>query len=356
MSVAFKHQSIGRVNGRMLLELGLVLCTVLTATDSANVVINPKDLEIGRGAEFVISCQYSLTDSDMNTRIIEWHKLSDIPNEGPADVVQYFGGIYTVGEKYKGRVNFTGNAKKDDCSIKIVNAFTTDSGTYEVEVKSPLGGSGKGRFKVTVLVPPSPPVCAIEGKTEYGQTVKLTCHSAEGSPKPIYSWKSFNVKNQPRQLPQMSSQEPGELMLKNLSAETSGFFICTSKNKIKEVSCNITLAVMPPSMNLGFYGGIIGGAIAFIVILGIIIYCCCCRDEKAPEDYEMGDPHHQAEYAEGEEDEELPERNSARRDHRGAYYDEVPDENEGENSPRPTVRAPLAPPNKPKYIPENHDV
>ncbi|XP_048396935.1 cell surface A33 antigen-like [Stegostoma tigrinum] len=340
----------------MLFEVGLALFTVLTATDAVNVVVNSKNIEIGRGDELVISCQYSVNTAARDLLNVEWYKLPDDPEEGLTDVVQFFhGGYYKAGKMYEGRANFTGNVDVDDCSIKIANSLMTDSGTYEVEVKTPLDleGKRKGTVEVTVLVPPSPPVCTIKGKAEYGQTVKLTCHSAEGSPKPTYSWQSFNGMNQPRQLPQMSSQEPDGLLLKNLSAETSGYFVCTSRNKIKTVSCNITLAVMPPSMNLGFYGGIIGGAIAVIVILGIIIYCCCCRDEKAPKDYEMGDQHHHREY---EDEEELPERNSAKHDNRGAYYDEVPYENEGENSPRPIVRTPLAPPNKPRYVPENHDV
>lgn len=39
--------------------------------------------------------------------------------------------------------------------------------------------------------------------------------------------------------------EDGVLSLFNISRETSGFYICTSKNRIGESVCNITLSVMP---------------------------------------------------------------------------------------------------------------
>lgn len=41
------------------------------------------------------------------------------------------------------------------------------------------------------------------------------------------------------------SSENGVLSLYNITAETSGFFICTSTNEIKSATCNLTLAVMP---------------------------------------------------------------------------------------------------------------
>lgn len=37
----------------------------------------------------------------------------------------------------------------------------------------------------------------------------------------------------------------GVLSLFNISTETSGYYICTSSNKIQSASCNLTLSVMP---------------------------------------------------------------------------------------------------------------
>ncbi|XP_041067908.1 cell surface A33 antigen-like [Carcharodon carcharias] len=324
----------------MIVEAGLTLFSVLTAVNAINVVIPKNEIEVARGADVPLDCQYTTDATERTGFNVRWYKLSDEPEGQPDDVFLYFlGGIRKDGKLYEGRVNFTKDIEKDDCSIVISKSLMTDSGSYGVEVTTPLDleGSRKASIDVTVLVPPSKPICAIKGKAEYGQTVKLTCYSEEGSPKPTYSWESFDRMNQKRALPQMSSQELDGLLLKNLSADTTGFFLCTSRNKIQSAFCNITLAVMPPSMNLGFYGGIIGGVIAAIIIIGIVIYCCCCRDGKEPEDYEMEDTHNRKEYEEGKDEEEYPEQDSAKREYRGAYYDHVPYENDGENSPRPAV-------------------
>lgn len=42
----------------------------------------------------------------------------------------------------------------------------------------------------------------------------------------------------------------GILSLYNISKDTSGFFICTSSNKIRSATCNLTLSVMPREINL----------------------------------------------------------------------------------------------------------
>lgn len=135
--------------------------------------------------------------------------------------------------------------------------------------------------------------------------------------------------------------EDGALSLFNISREMSGFFICTSTNRIDSAKCNLTLAVMPGecltwitcqtisddpshnycttskykmakealksglatvmrinhvsspfhpvSMNMGATAGIIGGVLAGLLILGIVIYCCCCKkkgkEDKYAEEY-----------------------------------------------------------------------
>ncbi|XP_055500294.1 cell surface A33 antigen-like isoform X1 [Leucoraja erinacea] len=331
----------------------LYLLAALTSLNAMNVNVKVSHMEIARGDALHLQCTYQTIASTKNHLTIEWILVEEVPSEEPTvDVIQYFyGGVYSFGKRYKGRVNFTGDANGEDCSIAIQNAQITDTGTYVVEVTSrdDLVGTRKETVDVIVLVPPTPPVCKIEGKAEYGETVKLMCHSEEGSPTPVYTWQNYSPMNQPRQMPQMSIQESDGLTLKNISAKTSGFFICTSKNKIRAASCNITLAVMPPSMNIAFYGGIIGGAVGVLIILGIIVYCCCCRgEEKLPEDYEMEDPRY--------EEEEPAEGYPKRDDNARTYREDDPNENAGRNSPRTTVRQPLVPPNKPTFVPDDNEV
>lgn len=44
--------------------------------------------------------------------------------------------------------------------------------------------------------------------------------------------------------------EDGILSLYNISKDTSGYYICTSRNKIRAATCNLTLAVMPRKRNI----------------------------------------------------------------------------------------------------------
>uniref|UniRef100_A0A803UZW9 Glycoprotein A33 n=1 Tax=Ficedula albicollis TaxID=59894 RepID=A0A803UZW9_FICAL len=156
-----------------------------------------------------------------------------------------------------------------------------DNGTYACSVRLRDDPPRDSFFLPSVA--PSKPECKILGTAQYGETINLTCVSHEGSPTPTYTWKSFNVQNEPRVLPHTQGQQ---ITLKNISADTSGFYICTSTNVVGTEFCNMTVSVVPPSMNIALYAGIIGGVVAAIVVIGIIAYCCCCRESKE-EDYEM---------------------------------------------------------------------
>ncbi|XP_036400625.1 glycoprotein A33 (transmembrane), paralog a [Megalops cyprinoides] len=158
---------------------------------------------------------------------------------------------------------------------------------FECDVKIPGDDEGKtlATTRLVVLVAPSKPMCKIQGTAEYGQNINLTCVSAEGSPQPTYSWQRHNVQNIPQPLPAKATDKNGLLSLYNVSMETSGYYICTSRNKIRSEICNLTLTVMPPSMNIGSTAGIIGGSVAALLVLLIVIYCCCCRKKEQPEEY-----------------------------------------------------------------------
>ncbi|KAF1676120.1 GPA33 protein, partial [Pygoscelis papua] len=179
------------------------------------------------------------------------------------------------GKGYENRIQFSGDVNKGDISITINAVTMEDNGTYVCTVRLRNDPPRKtASVALLVLVAPSNPECKILGTAEYGQTINLTCISHEGSPKPRYTWQSFNVQNEPRVL---QTTEGEQITLKNISADTSGFYICTSTNIVGKEFCNMTVSVVPPSMNIALYAGIIGGAVAAIIVIGILAYCCCCR-------------------------------------------------------------------------------
>ncbi|KFQ35774.1 Cell surface A33 antigen, partial [Mesitornis unicolor] len=182
------------------------------------------------------------------------------------------------GKGYENRIQINGDVNSGDASITINAVTMEDNGTYacSVHLRNDLPRH-TAFLSLFVLVAPSKPECQILGTPEYGQTINLTCNSHEGSPKPTYSWQSFNVQNEPRVL----QTTEGELItLKNVSADTSGFYICTAVNIVGKASCNMTVSIVPPSMNIALYAGIIGGVVAAVIVIGVLAYCCCCRAEK----------------------------------------------------------------------------
>ncbi|NWR27762.1 GPA33 protein, partial [Tachuris rubrigastra] len=179
------------------------------------------------------------------------------------------------GKGYEDRVHFSGDVNSGDISITISDVTMEDNGTYVCSVRlrndPPRQSTALSLF---VLVAPSKPDCGILGTPQYGHTINLTCLSHEGSPKPKYTWKSFSIQNEPRAL---ENTEGGQITLKNISEDTSGFYICTSTNVVGMEFCNMTVTVVPPSMNIALYAGIIAGVVAAIIVIGILAYCCCCR-------------------------------------------------------------------------------
>ncbi|XP_075583897.1 cell surface A33 antigen [Pelecanus crispus] len=262
-------------------RLWLFIFSAILATAHALTVEAPaKEIQVARGNNITLRCHFKTTASITPGDIVVWTKTNSTDDV----VTRYFDGLVQYGKGYENRIQFSGDVNKGDISITINSVTMEDNGTYACNVRlrnDPPRHSAT--LALLVLVAPSKPECKILGTAEYGQTINLTCMSHEGSPKPRYTWQSFNVRNEPRVL---QTTEGEQITLKNISADTSGFYICTSTNVVGKEFCNMTVSVVPPSMNIALYAGIIGGAVAAIIVIGILAYCCCCRADK-DKDYEM---------------------------------------------------------------------
>ncbi|XP_005370170.1 cell surface A33 antigen [Microtus ochrogaster] len=260
---------------------------VWVAVDAISVETTQDILRAARGKSVTLPCTYSTYASD-RSGFIQWDKLLRTETERVV-TWKFVDKQYIYGTRYENRVIMSNDVDRSDASITIDQLTMDDNGTYEcsVSLMSDLDGTSKSRVRLLVLVPPSKPDCGIIGETVIGNNINLTCRSAEGSPSPQYSWKSYNAQNQERLLTQPASGQP--LLLKNITTEMAGYYVCTSSNEVGVESCNITVAPRQPSMNIALYAGIAGGVFAALIIIGIIVYCCCCRDkdEKAED---MEDP------------------------------------------------------------------
>uniref|UniRef100_A0A8C2BSI4 Glycoprotein A33 (transmembrane), paralog b n=1 Tax=Cyprinus carpio TaxID=7962 RepID=A0A8C2BSI4_CYPCA len=177
------------------------------------------------------------------------------------------------------------NAKTSKLTLKQVTLKESRRIRCFVNIPGDIEGKTADTTLLLVQVAPSQPICKVVGTAEYGNDISLTCVSEEGSPTPTYKWERYNVKNVPQAFPLKTTEKDGVLSLVNVSMETSGYYICLSSNKVGSAKCNMTLSVMPPSMNFATIG-IVAGCIAGVTVLIIIIICCCRKRKQKPKDYE----------------------------------------------------------------------
>ncbi|KAF3686605.1 Cell surface A33 antigen Glycoprotein A33 [Channa argus] len=269
-----------------------LLSVVLTGIGAIIVDIPQPMYEVARGKNITLPCTYTTTKTNKPV-LMAW----SLPEQDGADeieIITYYSDVnIDTSPQYQGRVSLDMDIPSRRFNLQLSSVTLDDNKIFKCRVQIPSDtGKQSDTTRLVVLVAPSTPECGIQGKAEYGQNINLTCASREGSPPPTYSWAAFDVLNKPRILdPKTSNVNGGILSLYNISSDTSGFFNCTSTNKIGSAMCTIKLAVMPPSMNIGSTAGIVAGVAVALLLFGIVVYCCCCRRKKnKEEDYAMGVP------------------------------------------------------------------
>ncbi|XP_029904454.1 cell surface A33 antigen-like [Myripristis murdjan] len=270
-----------------------LLCLVLSRAGALEVAIPQDVYEAARGDNITLPCSFipGIAITPKTLVVVTWTAEAEAADAKESQVLVYYStGITDVAPKYERRASADIDIAKGKANLKLNSITLQENKEFQCRVQIPRDDEGTlaDTTRLVVLVAPSKPNCKIQGKAEYGQNINLTCVSEEGSPTPTYKWESRDVRDMPRVPDPRTTDKGGILSLYNISRETSGYYICTARNKIRSATCNITVTVMPPSMNIGSTAGIIGGVVAALIVLIIIIYCCCCRKKgDKDEEYTM---------------------------------------------------------------------
>nr|XP_020461047.1 cell surface A33 antigen-like [Monopterus albus] len=287
--------------------LTLTLCLVWSSVGAITVTIPQASYEFKRGDNITLPCTFKTVTGKIIT--IKWSLRPVQAEDTETEIAIYYSADESVetGQDYAGRASMDVDIPTGRANLKLNSISLADNRVFDchVQAKGDMTGKPDATTRLVVLVPPSPPMCKIQGTAEYGENINLTCVSQEGSPPPTYKWDSRDVQNNPRVPDPKTTDKDGILSLYNISKDASGFYICTSSNKMGRANCNITLSVMPPSMKVGATVAIIAGVAAALLALALIIYCCCCRKKKnKEEEYAMGareDEFHDQELAKNSE-------------------------------------------------------
>ncbi|KAK7166828.1 hypothetical protein R3I93_006565 [Phoxinus phoxinus] len=262
-----------------ILGICLLFSGVRVTSSAMSVTITDKQYKIARGDDVVIPCAFTPQPADESVQIT-WTAAPDVAGDPVIKILSFNSPTQynpnpnplKVQTNYKGRANLKQDIAAGKADLLLLKVTSADTRRYECGVEN-VDNEEDGMSDMTsliVLVAPSTPVCKVEGTLEYSQDVRLSCRSEEGTPAPVYKWQRCDTNNRSQPNPENTTDLNGVLSLYNITKETSGFFTCTSTNEIRSASCNLILAVMPPSKSMASVDGIAGAVVAVAVFIGVI--------------------------------------------------------------------------------------
>ncbi|KAM6431813.1 V-set and immunoglobulin domain-containing protein 2 [Liasis olivaceus] len=235
-----------------------------------------------RGLNVEIPCHYK-TSVD-NAFVLEWRFAAGSTSPDTGTQILYFSNnkLYKPGTQAERLSLVQYPPRLGDASIWLNNIRASDAGAYICEVNNPpdFYGTGSGTVHLTVLMPPSTPVCKGTTSASVGSDVTFSCSSSEGVPPPIYSWIQQDAKQPLPPSNMVQNQEKGTLILSNLTLQFSGTYICTASNEFGHHSCQISLQVTGIGKAGAVAGALIGAILALFLLGAIVLYILHYRKNK----------------------------------------------------------------------------
>ncbi|XP_044522346.1 CXADR-like membrane protein [Gracilinanus agilis] len=241
-------------------------------------------MEIKKVAEekVTLPCHHQLGHQERDTLDIEW--LLTGPDGNQKVVITYSSRqVYNnLTEEQKGRVAFAANFLGGDASLQIEPLKPSDEGQYTCKVKN-SGHYEWNHVNLKVLVKPSKPKCELEGVLTEGGDLTLQCESSSGTKPILYHWQRIKEKEgEDEHLPPKSRvdyENPGRVLLQNLTLSSSGLYQCTAGNEAGKESCVIRVTVQYVQ-SIGMVAGAVTGMVAGALLIFLLIWLLIRRKDK----------------------------------------------------------------------------
>ncbi|XP_063058676.1 immunoglobulin superfamily member 11 [Engraulis encrasicolus] len=277
------------------------LLNMLLQLRAVRVMVREPSLEAIQGDAVVLPCSF-FTMIPLSRLNIIWTLAPLSDPDSPSQVIAYDQGQVIESPEFTGRVRFTGIPWSAD--VIMNESRVSDAGIYRCVVSNPpeVGDPGIGELSLSVLAPPSLPVCLWEGDMQEGGSVSLSCAVSEGVPTPEMRWEKLEPESISLPL-NMDSDMSGFVQMANISAQTSGIYRCSVSNVLGSQSCYINLSVYsPPDNTPGILQGVLLTLSMALVLLALVVLVLWLhrsgqeRKVKAPKEQEEDECYNEISY------------------------------------------------------------
>ncbi|KAM9846607.1 immunoglobulin superfamily member 11 [Aulostomus maculatus] len=246
------------------------LCVCLTALENAalRVTMRESSLEVIRGDSIILPCSF-FTSSPLSRLNIIWTLAPFSSPESPIQVIVYDHGQTIEDPALIGRVGFTGIPWSAD--IILNDTHVSDAGVYRCMVNNPpeTADPGIGELVLSVLAPPSLPVCQWDGNIDMGGSVTLSCVVTEGVPTPEIHWDKMNPED--ISLPvNMEGDLSASVQIINVSSQASGLYRCSATNLLGTENCYVNLSIYSESSS-GILQGVLLTLSMSLLLLALLV-------------------------------------------------------------------------------------
>ncbi|CAG5874958.1 unnamed protein product [Menidia menidia] len=242
----------------------LLFFSAATGVSSFTVNTNTPNLRIKENAGVDMSCSYS-ADFGSDARL-EW-KFKDKKH---SQILVVFDGQLT--EAYKSRATLYGGS-----NLRFTKVTREDTGEYTCEVSSSKSQFAEATVQLTVLVPPSVPLCKIPHSVTTGKSTMLTCFDGDASPPPVYKWYKDGtlLPDDPSKMPQFKNAtykldpKTGNLEFKSANTMDTGEYYCEAVNDAGPSQRCKAVRMEIRNVNTG---GIVAGVIIALLLVALLIF------------------------------------------------------------------------------------